>query len=211
MTNRKGFLSLSTMIMVTVIGGGLLTFLALDQVMNFFQLVMNYLYYVLITVIFISLGGVYILRSYRDSIDQQYEFAYPALIIVFFIVGIIAGPLLGTILADYKATIGVNVEEGFGGYGQPAIKNAKVESIQNQGPDIFGARPQCTIGFCEAWKAEIQVWCGGDSVGTRTVSGTGSGYVTADINVPTDASCNYEVRPKRNLDGASYTGSFTTG
>lgn len=213
---RKGIAApqLVAIFLVTIITLGLGYFAT--QIVGLLELVLNNWFWLVVGAVILGVIGLFIIQAYQERLENTFLAVF---LLIFVAIGLPAiGLTFGHITTSYEATAVVEVEEGTLGIGygdDPEFVQGQIVEVEETGGQIFSladTNPEqaCLVG-CDEWNLDITYTCDGETIGTRTVSGTGTGTVEDTVGgLPSGTQCEATFVPQRGLEGAPQTASFST-
>lgn len=193
-----------------IIGGG---GYALLQIKNIFQLLIGHLGYIVIGAITIGAIGYFIVQAYRDNIPQDQVYAPVIIIAALGFLGMGAGAMMGEYLESYTATVEVSVSQPPIGTKAPKLETVSVNNIEKKSPGVFSIvqnRKAC-IALCDGWKVKVEIYCGGNKIGTQHVTGKGQQTVSTQVRSLQEGQCKAVATPSDEMRGSKTTTYFNVG
>lgn len=173
----------------------------------------NLLYLTLIPVVTFG-GGVILYRLVQqERLTGVQAFAGITLIILGTLAVPIAGIQIGNFFQSATATVTVDVGQSALGGNPPSFNQLSVDNVRETGPKLFSVEREACIYNCGDWEVNVDVQCG-DTVRTRTVTGTGAQTISKDVGgLPFGEQCTATgemTRPENHVGGDPYTVDFST-
>lgn len=210
---RKGAVAISTIILAllatAIVAGGVGLVVAVD---NLIQTILNRSFYIILGAVVVGGAGYFGIQAYKDKIPQEDLYKPLVILALLAILGSMSGVAMSEVLESYTATAEVTVSQSTFGTQNPTLEQVSVNDITRKAPGIFGTQTkQACIAFCDGWEVDVTITCGGEEVGTQTLTGKGQQTVSTTFRDLKEGQCEAVAEPGDGMNGQTETAAFNVG